>query len=806
MTTTVCGMFPVLPRNNYRIEGRCVGDANGFRRYTWKMTGSSIVAGGMPNDQNITIFLIQLVIVVALSRTLAWLFGFLKQPSVIAEVVAGILLGPSAFGESSMSKRSLTIEGRIDGYVTNIFPPTKSNSSVCGYIPRNGKNILAPYGPIDVLSVFANFGLILFMFLIGLELDTSIMKRNLKQGLSISLAGIALPFAFGAAIAYPIFTTVGTPPNPNVQFSTFLVFVCVAMSITAFPVLARILSETGLMETRIGNLALSAAAVDDVIAWILLAVVVGIANASTPLAALYTFLLLISFVAFMILIVKPVLAALAKSRYLLTDSGELSLNVLAIFLLGIFICAWWTQVIGVDVIFGGFVMGIATPRSNRLPERFMKSIEDVVVVLLLPLYFANSGLKTNIGSLSHGTSWGIVALVITAACCGKIWAAVFTAKLVAKTTWKESWTIGFLMNTKGLVELIVLNVGLSSGILNTETFTIFVLMALITTFITTPVVHFLYLRDRKKKRRNLNENYMTSIAVRNVSVVAWATEVLPKILGREKMTMKIFVLKEINDRPSTYMSNEFVNLLESLRLKKRDEKTNLITKVAEKHEINAKILATARINADLTEKWKHRNYDVVFTEIHIDTKSTDESDLLVQSSSLADHMIHHYTRPLGIIIHGSDVKIPCRSILFLYEGTPAEEFALDFVKNLAGSGSDIRLTCIVKTGVDFKLPEREGDEIITVDHPFGNHASREEDTDLIVFGGDRQSSGNFRTAVRNCRGCPYLVLFPSGSSAEDNSGVFSVKKSELEDTPERIVQVETDALELHERDATPSIV
>eukprot|EP01117_Protostelium_nocturnum_P019748 TRINITY_DN863_c0_g1_i1.p1 TRINITY_DN863_c0_g1~~TRINITY_DN863_c0_g1_i1.p1 ORF type:complete len:544 (-),score=167.94 TRINITY_DN863_c0_g1_i1:67-1698(-) len=525
------------------------------------MTGSNMIVGGNPLDSNIQLFLIQLIIVVAFSRILARLFRYLKQPAVIAEVVAGILLGPSAFG-------------RIPGFVKYIFPPTTTNL-LCAYpavavgaIPQKA-SFLPPYGPIDVLSVFANFGLILFMFIIGLELDIDIMKKNLKEGVIISVSCMALPFALGSAVSVLIWNTVGTPPSENVKFSTFLIFISVAMSITAFPVLARILSETRLMDSRVGNLALSAAALNDVLAWILLAVVVAIANAQSSLSALYTFIVLFAYIAFMLVVIRPALMALAKSGFLNSQNGDLSLDVVAVFLLGIFACAWFTQAIGVDVIFGGFVMGVTVPRINRLPERFMKSIEDIVVTLLLPLYFTNSGLKTNIGSLQNGVSWGIVVLVITVACIGKIVAGIFSAKLSAKTTWRESTAIGFLMNCKGLVELIVLNVGLQAGVLNTEVFTIFVLMALVTTFITSPVIHFIYLRKRKQNppgtKKENEPDFRAMMVVRDTSLIPWVTQALPSLL-LSNSNIKAFVVKEISDRPSTYMYTEFHQMLDSFRL------------------------------------------------------------------------------------------------------------------------------------------------------------------------------------------------------------------------------------------------
>ncbi|PRP75706.1 hypothetical protein PROFUN_15620 [Planoprotostelium fungivorum] len=776
-------MVSALERSNQQSSLNSVHE-------TKRMTGSSVVSGGGPTDENITIFLVQLCIVVTLSRVLAWLFRYIKQPAVIAEVVAGIILGPSALG-------------RIDGYVHYIFPPTTHNPA-CTYPANGGKVVdrdstsdlnlqhaLAAYGPIDVLSVFANFGLILFMFIIGLELDTSVMKRNLKEGLAISISAMVLPFGFGSAIAYAIWTTIGTPTNPNVQFSTFLVFVSVAMSITAFPVLARILSETRLMDTKIGNLALAAAALNDVIAWILLAVVVGIANAQSSLGALYTLLILVGFVAVMILIVRPLLTALAKSRYMVSETGELTLDVVAAFLIGIFVCAWFTQIIGVDVIFGGFVMGVAVPRVNHLPERFLKSIEDIVVVLLLPLYFTNSGLKTNIGTLSEARSWGIVALVITAACCGKIWAGLFSARFAAKATWRESWTIGFLMNTKGLVELIVLNVGLQAGVLNTEVFTVFVLMALITTFITSPAVHFIYLRKRKQ-RETEGDGYKGLMSIRDVSVIPWVTDVLPSLLARDKIDLRLFILKEISDRPSTYMVTEFSQMLASLGVKRRGENTAnkaLATRAGENCKISGKILASARLSHDLLQKCIHKTQDIVITEIKIAphalslTRPRSETNKvnLIKSSSIADHLINHYDQGLGIFIHKTDIKNTCTKVLFVYEGRSCETLSLDFVTNLVNNNTDISVLCLASNDSMLKMPEREGCTTLLVDSPTESFTAHEEHCDLIIMGGDRSSNLSFRSAALRDSPTPILMLFPPVVGEMDSRRSFQLNEFDMQE-------------------------
>ncbi|PRP78258.1 hypothetical protein PROFUN_13868 [Planoprotostelium fungivorum] len=734
------------------------------------MAGGSILSGGTPVDAPISLFLVQLCLVVTLCRLLTYAFHPLKIPGVVAEVVAGILLGPSVLG-------------RIPGYIPNLFPPTTTNLA-CTYPPTHEGAIhgsLQAYGPIEVLYVFAKFGDILFMFLMGVELDIGVLRRNVKSGLAIGVASMALPFAFGSGIAYVIYDHVGDS-GATVNFSTFLVFVCVAMSITAFPVLAHILSETGLMGSRIGKLSLTAAVFNDVIAWILLAVVVSIAKAHNAVYAVYTLLVLAGFCGVMLFAVRPLLNALAKSRSLGTSDGVLSLNVVAAFLVSIFLCAWFTQIIGVDVIFGGFIMGLTVPKINHLPERFVKSIEDIAVVLLLPLYFTNSGLKTDIGLLNTGVKWGVVLLVIFGACVGKIAAAVLATKLFAKTSWRESWTVGFLMNTKGLVELIVLNVGYTSGVLNKEVFTIFILMALATTAITGPAVHFIYQKSQAHAR--YADSFRAVVAVSHNTTVPWCTEVLPLLFGRGNKELKLFVMQEIDDRPSTYMYSEFSGLLDDLQLKKTSKNLD-----SGKLTIIPKVLSSARLSHDLLLRCEYKAYDLVFVEIQMKVKVHEETSMRVRSdtsrvnlmktSAIAHHMITHYPRPLAVFIHKTEVQPKCTRVLFVYEGKPFESLALDFIKTLANSGSDMQITYLVKNEVEFDL-QMEGEsgekeigppspaEIIRCQDPMNSFSKYENACDLIIIGGDRSSSTTFRSATLQDSLTPLLVLFaPPGEETQE---------------------------------------
>ncbi|KAJ3057374.1 K(+)/H(+) antiporter [Rhizophlyctis rosea] len=415
------------------------------------VAAGTFIAGENPLSDQLTLFLLQVVIIVTLSRFLAFLLGFIRQPRVIAEVVGGILLGPSALS-------------RWPAFKDTIFPKES--------LPK--------------LNLIANFALIFFLYIVGLEIDPTSLRRKLKQSASISLTGIILPFVVGIAISKIIYDAYG---DQSVPFYSFFVFIGVAISITAFPVLARILTELKLMTQIVGQTTLAAAAVDDAIAWTLLILVVAlINNPSNAVQAIYVFLVTIGWGLLMWFLARPILTKMVqRSRH---ENGASQTNLLAIFLL-ICISAWFTQAVGVHAIFGGFLAGLVTPHDRGFSHKLTEKIQEFVGVLLLPLYFAYSGLNTNISTLTDGKAWGLTVLVIAVAIAGKVVGCTAAAKMTG-FNWRESFAVGFLMSCKGLVELVVLNLGLQAGVINTKVFTMFVIMALFTTFITTPIVRWIY--------------------------------------------------------------------------------------------------------------------------------------------------------------------------------------------------------------------------------------------------------------------------------------------------------------------------
>lgn len=390
--------------------------------------------------------LLALVVVIAASRGLGFVFRYLHQPPVIGEMIAGIMLGPSLLGQ---------IAPEVSQY-------------------------LLPAAIAPSLGVLAQVGVILFMFLVGLELDTSLLRKKSHSTLAISHASIVLPFVLGAATAlwlYPVLST------KDVPFTPFALFMGVAMSVTAFPVLARILTDRGLQRTPLGVIAISCAAVDDVSAWCLLAMLVGIAKSQSG-SVLLTLGLSASYIAFMLVVVRPWIRRLARSQAL---TGGVTQNHIAIIVVGLLLSAFATELIGIHALFGAFLFGAIIPHASPLAKDVTQKLEDLVIVLLLPVFFAFTGMRTQIGLLSSATHWLICGVIIVVACLGKFGGSALAARF-SGLSWRDSTCLGVLMNTRGLMELIVLNVGLDLRVLSPTLFAMMVIMALVTTFATAPLL------------------------------------------------------------------------------------------------------------------------------------------------------------------------------------------------------------------------------------------------------------------------------------------------------------------------------
>lgn len=394
--------------------------------------------------------LLALVVIIAAARVLGTLFRRLHQPPVIGEVIAGILLGPSLLGH---------IAPAVSAFV---LPPS--------------------VGP--PLAVIAQVGVILFMFLVGLELDTRLLRERSHATVAISHASIVVPFAAGSILAlwlYPLLS------SPAVGFTNFSLFMGISMSVTAFPVLARILTDHGIQRTRLGVIALACAAVDDVTAWCLLALVVGVVRATTS-SSLATLGLTALYVVAMLVVVRPPLVRFVRRQDAI---GTLRQGATAVLLVGLLVSALATESIGIHALFGAFLFGALVPHDGMVARELARRLEDFVVVLLLPAFFAFTGMRTQIGLLDGVGDWLICAVIIAVACLGKFGGSAVAAR-ASGLPLRESAALGLLMNTRGLMELIVLNVGLDLGVISPRLFAMMVIMTVVTTLMTTPLLHLLY--------------------------------------------------------------------------------------------------------------------------------------------------------------------------------------------------------------------------------------------------------------------------------------------------------------------------
>jgi Kef-type K+ transport system membrane component KefB len=401
------------------------------------------------NQGDLLHVLLALVVVIATARGMGWIFRTVHQPPVVGEIIAGIVLGPSLLGRLAPG---------AEGY---LFPAT--------------------VGPF--LNIIAQVGVILYMFLVGLELDPALLRKRGHATVAISHASIITPFLLGAAIALPLYPRLS---SNDVPFTCFSLFLGVSMSVTAFPVLARILTDRKIHKTRMGAIALTCAAVDDVTAWCMLAFVVSVANAQAT-GAVGTIAMTLGYIFIMIIAVRPTMVRLSL---LYGNRGRLTQGVMASIFVALLISASATELIGIHAVFGAFALGAVIPHDSGMARELTDRLEDIVIVLLLPAFFAYTGLRTQIGLVNGYEQWMICALIVVVASAGKFGGSVLAAR-VTGLNWRDSSALGVLMNTRGLMELIVLNIGLEMKVISPALFAMLVIMALVTTFATTPILRLI---------------------------------------------------------------------------------------------------------------------------------------------------------------------------------------------------------------------------------------------------------------------------------------------------------------------------
>ncbi|ACU07569.1 Na+/H+-exchanging protein (Na+/H+ antiporter) [Flavobacteriaceae bacterium 3519-10] len=417
---------------------------------------SFVVSLGENLRHPLALLLLQIVAILLTARLFGWICVKMRQPSVIGEMIAGIALGPSFLGMH--------------------FPEFSG--------------FLFPSESLGNLQFLSQIGLILFMYIVGMELDLKVLRKKAHDAVVISHASIIIPFTLGIGLSYYIYREFA--PD-NTSFISFALFIAIAMSITAFPVLARIVQERNLQKTKLGTVVITCAAADDITAWCILAAVIAIVKAGSFGSSLFVILMAVAYVFLMIKLVRPFVKRVAELQ---TGKGLMSRSVVAIFFLILIISSYITEVIGIHALFGAFMAGAIMPENTKFRNLFIEKIEDVALVLLLPLFFVFTGLRTQIGLLNDAHLWQTAGLIIAVAVTGKFIGSALTAKFL-RISWRDSLTIGALMNTRGLMELIVLNIGYDLGVLSPEIFAMLVIMALVTTFMTGPALDLINFLFRK---------------------------------------------------------------------------------------------------------------------------------------------------------------------------------------------------------------------------------------------------------------------------------------------------------------------
>ncbi|MCJ7935257.1 MAG: cation:proton antiporter [Chryseobacterium sp.] len=530
----------------------------------------------------LALLLAQIITIIITARLFGWICMKIKQPSVIGEMIAGIVLGPSLLGM---------------------------------YFPEFSA-FLFPKESLGNLQFLSQIGLILFMYIVGMELDLSVLRKKAHDAVVISHASIIIPFALGIGLSYFIYREFS--PD-GIQFTSFALFIAISMSITAFPVLARIVQERNLQKTKLGTIVITCAAADDITAWCILAAVIAIVKAGSFTSSIYVIIMAIAYVFLMIKIVRPFLKRIGDLQ-----AGKNTINkpMVAIFFLTLILSSYATEVIGIHALFGAFMAGAIMPENTKFRTLFIDKVEDVALVLLLPLFFVFTGLRTQIGLLNDSHLWMTAGFIILTAVLGKFAGSALTARFVG-INWKESLTIGALMNTRGLMELIVLNIGYDLGVLGPEIFAMLVIMALFTTFMTGPALDFInfIFKSKKEEEEKVHDENGSKYRVllsfdqpeSGSKLLKLAHDFTNKMNGNKSITaMNIAPVEEMHAYDiNEYENSQFQNVIET------------------SHELNVEVTtlfkASTDIENDLTSITNKGHYDLLLIMLG---KSMYEGSLL----------------------------------------------------------------------------------------------------------------------------------------------------------------------------------
>jgi len=452
----------------------------------------------------LAILLLQILTIIFTARTFGFIFNKIGQPTVIGEIIAGIFLGPSLLGMW------------MPEYSAFLFPKESLGN----------------------LQLLSQIGLVLFMFVIGMELDLKLLKNKAQDAVIISHASIIIPYALGMGLAYFIYDEFA--PD-GISFTAFSLFMGIAMSITAFPVLARIIHERNLTKTKLGTIAITCAAADDITAWCILAAVIAIVKAGSFVSSLFTIAFVLGYLFVMIKLVQPFFKKIGE---VYSNKESLSLNIIASIFGILLISSVITEVIGIHALFGAFLAGAIMPPSINFRKLIIDKVESVSLGLLLPLFFVFTGLRTQIGLLNNQHLWMVCGLIVLVAIAGKFGGSLLAARFVGQK-WKDSLSIGILMNTRGLMELVALNIGYDLGVLSPEIFAMMVLMALVTTFMTGPaldLINFIFKKEQEEAFVKVKQKFRILLSFANPNSGKKLIRVANLISGYSKSSTDILAL------------------------------------------------------------------------------------------------------------------------------------------------------------------------------------------------------------------------------------------------------------------------
>jgi Kef-type K+ transport system membrane component KefB len=558
------------------------------------------------------IFIMQLIVIMVAARILGYIFQLIDQPLVIGEIVAGLLLGPSVLG---------ALSPKVFGF-------------------------LFPENSVFVLEQFSQLGLIFFMFIIGMELDTSAFKKSANKAFLISTASMVVPFILGVFLASLLYRRFCPE---NVQFTYFALFMGTTMSITAFPVLARIVQERKLTKTPVGIMAITVAAIGDVVAWIILAIVIAVVKAGGISHSFMTIGLSVLYIFFMFYVVKPLMYRIGN----VYGSREAMVKpVVALVFLLILLSSLVTEAIGIHALFGAFMAGVVMPENLNFKRVFTEKIEDISLVILLPLFFVSTGLRTQIGLINSGSMWMICGFITLTAIAGKFGGTLLGSRYV-KLSWRDSISLGVLMNTKGLMELIVLNIGYDLGILSPDIFTMLIIMALITTVLTGPGLNLVELfHPKKEKLVSTGHIYRIMLSFANPKMGSTLLNLAYLFAGK---VVKETVFTALHISPRSDISPDEARIFEK-------ESFIPVRQVSEKYDLtlNTIYLNSSEIHGEILKTCRYEKPDFL---IMGSARSVFSTDIL---GGILKRIIHD--APCDVLIFNERNFTEIKSVLIVYFG------------------------------------------------------------------------------------------------------------------------------------------